>query len=474
MRFHFEDHSFMACFYRPAVPALQKRSLAACIAALLAVNTITASADNEAIASSTSGNVSPSPNGFVRTVTNCDDVGPGSLRDTVLSATGGDVIDLTQLTCSDITLLTGKIALASNDMTLLGPGLGPEASNHLTIHGVYDRIFDKGLGTLTISGLEITGGHYQGPLPRGGCISSQGSLVIEDSIISGCEVDTPFGSNAFAAGGAIYLNGDLWMHNSVVTNSAAYSATNVAYGGGVAAGGVVTIVRSTISDNKAVAPQAYAIGGGLKVFGFGDVKILGSTISGNEADLGGGMQIDTLGTSQIINSTLSGNYASLNDGAAWFSNSLVRLTNSTVTRNSSYAYIAGIYADQAITVQSSILADNRQVANYLMYDLVAPSIAGGANLIMSASTTTPSGTITECPRLAALNDNGGPTFTHAILPGSPGIDVGDGTGLTVDQRGGGYLRVMGANADIGAFEWQGELDDNIFKSALEIECDRYD
>src|SRR4029077_5876430 len=123
MRFHFEDHSFMACFFRPEVPALQRRSLAACIATLLAVNTITASADNEAIASSTSGNVPPSPNGFVRTVTNCDDSGPGSLRDTVLNAMGGDVIDLTQLTCSDITLFTGKIALASNDMALLGPGL---------------------------------------------------------------------------------------------------------------------------------------------------------------------------------------------------------------------------------------------------------------------------------------------------------------------------------------------------------------
>jgi hypothetical protein len=464
----------MACSNRPDVPALQRRSLAACIAALFAVTTITASADNKAIAPPKSGAVPTSPNGFVRTVTNCDDSGPNSLRDTVLNAMGGDVIDLTQLTCSDITLFTGKIALASNDMTLLGPGLGPEASNHLTIHGYYDRVFDKGLGTLTISGLEIRDGHYVGPLPRGGCISSQGSLVIEDSIISGCEVDTPYGSNAFAAGGAIYLHGDLWMHNSVVTNSVASSATDVAYGGGVSAGGVVTIVQSTISDNKAVAPQAYAIGGGLKVFGFGDVKIVGSAISGNEAELGGGMQVDTLGTSEIINSTLSGNYASQNDGAALFLNSLVRLTNSTVTRNSAYGHIAGIYSDQAITVQSAILADNREVANYLMYDLVAPSIGGGASLIMSANTTTPSGTLTECPRLAALKDNGGPTLTHAILPGSPGIDVGDGTGLAVDQRGGGYLRVMGANADIGAFEWQGELDDNIFKSAFEIQCDRYD
>jgi len=466
----------MACFYRPQVRTFQRRSLAACIAALLAVNTVAASADDEAIVALTPGNVLPAPNGFVRTVTNCDDSGPGSLRDTVFNAISGDVIDLTQLACSEITLYTGKIALTKNDVTLLGPGLGPDATNHLTIRGYYyDRIFEKGLGTLTISGLEIRNGHYQGFVhPRGGCIYSSGSLVIEDSIVSGCEVDALYGSNTFAAGGAIYTHGDLWMHNSVVTNSVAYSATDVAYGGGVSAGGVVTFVQSTIADNKAVAPQAYAIGGGLMVFGVNDVNILRSTISGNEAELAGGMRVDTLGVSTITDSTLSGNYASQYVGAASFSHSPVRLTNSTVTRNSAYAYTAGIYSDQAITVQSSILADNRAVGAYIAYDLAAPSITGGASLIMSADVSTPADTITQCPRLAALKDNGGPTLTHAILPGSPGIDVGDDSGLTVDQRGGGYLRVMGANADIGAFEWQGELDDNIFKSAFEVECDRYD
>ena len=87
----------------------------------------------------------------IRTVTNCDDSGPGSLRDTIFNAMTGDLIDLTQLACSEITLYTGKIAVSSADMTLLGPGLGPEASSHLTIHGYYDRIFTQGSGTLTIS-----------------------------------------------------------------------------------------------------------------------------------------------------------------------------------------------------------------------------------------------------------------------------------------------------------------------------------
>ena len=36
--------------------------------------------------------------------------------------------------------------------------------------------------------------------------------------------------------------------------------------------------------------------------------------------------------------------------------------------------------------------------------------------------------------LCSLQDNGGTTFTHALLDGSPAIDAGD-TALTTDQRG---------------------------------------
>jgi hypothetical protein len=58
-----------------------------------------------------------------------------------------------------------------------------------------------------------------------------------------------------------------------------------------------------------------------------------------------------------------------------------------------------------------------------------------------------------------LQDNGGPTFTHALLPGSPAIDAG-ASGLLTDQRGG--IRpfdkssvtntIGGDGSDMGAFE----------------------
>ena len=59
------------------------------------------------------------------------------------------------------------------------------------------------------------------------------------------------------------------------------------------------------------------------------------------------------------------------------------------------------------------------------------------------------------PSLGPLQDNGGPTFTHALLEGSPAIDAGsctdvDGNTVHTDQRG--MPRPQGANCDIGAFE----------------------
>ncbi len=452
---------------RPGVLAIPIKSLPACLSALLAINAIAGSKGTNLIAST-------DPNSVIRAVANCDDAGPGSLRDTINIAGSGDVIDLTQLTCSSITL-GGKIPIVVNDLTLLGPGTGPDASHHVTIHGAHGyRIFEHGVGTLIIAGLEVADGHYIGPLARGGCIFSSGTLVIEDSIVTGCEVEAPFGSNVFAAGGAIYHQGYLWMKNSTITHNTAYSAMNVAYGGGVFAGGAVTIDESTIAGNKATAPQAYAKGGGLMIAGVGDVNISSSTISGNEAEVAGGMHVDTLGTSRIINSTLSGNYASMYVGAAFFVHGPVAFKNSTVTRNSAFAYTAGIFSDQTITAQSSILADNRTATNYLVYDVYAPSVVGAANVITSANGATPPDTIVECPRLTALGDHGGPTMTHALLPGGPGIDTGNNTvPLVADQRGARHARVVGIKADIGAYEWQGELDDEMFKSAFETACDVY-
>jgi hypothetical protein len=63
--------------------------------------------------------------------------------------------------------------------------------------------------------------------------------------------------------------------------------------------------------------------------------------------------------------------------------------------------------------------------------------------------------------LGPLAHNGGPTLTHALLPGSPAINAGDPAAMAgvdgvplFDQRGEPFTRVYGGRIDIGAFEWQ--------------------
>jgi hypothetical protein len=74
-------------------------------------------------------------------------------------------------------------------------------------------------------------------------------------------------------------------------------------------------------------------------------------------------------------------------------------------------------------------------------------VAGGSDLINTD------------PKLGPLQDNGGPTSTHALLPTSPAIDAGDDSvlgdpyNLTTDQRGPGFPRKACAHVDIGAYEF---------------------
>jgi hypothetical protein len=71
--------------------------------------------------------------------------------------------------------------------------------------------------------------------------------------------------------------------------------------------------------------------------------------------------------------------------------------------------------------------------------------------------TGPGDQINTDPMLGPLQDNGGPTFTHALLPGSPAINAGDPSFTPppfFDQRGPGFDRVVNGRIDIGSFELQ--------------------
>jgi hypothetical protein len=162
-------------------------------------------------------------------VDNCNDDGAGSLRAAVAAAASGDLIDLTALACSTITLTTGFIGVTQDDLSLTGPGAGVLAIDAGSNSSV---IRHTGTGTLTISGLAISNGNYQSTdTPRGGCLYSAADLSLVDSTVSYC---TAVGmGSAIVHGGGVYTSGDLSLVGSTVTMSQAHGNASAARGGGV-------------------------------------------------------------------------------------------------------------------------------------------------------------------------------------------------------------------------------------------------
>lgn len=103
----------------------------------------------------------------VTAVNHCGDSGPGSLREAVDNAVTGDEIDLTGLTCNTITLTSGHLAVAVDDLTITGSG-----RDALTIDGnANDLILKHNPGvSLILSGLTLANGKTMG---IGGCVRGQ-------------------------------------------------------------------------------------------------------------------------------------------------------------------------------------------------------------------------------------------------------------------------------------------------------------
>jgi hypothetical protein len=109
-----------------------------------------------------------------------------------------------------------------------------------------------------------------------------------------------------------------------------------------------------------------------------------------------------------------------------------------------------------LNVRNTILAGN--LIRFSSNDLDGRLSSSGYNLIgntQGGSGFAPTDLLDVDPRLGPLQDNGGPTRTMALLPGSPALDAGDNTDAPdFDQRGEGFDRVVGGVIDIGAYEAQ--------------------
>ncbi|MBN1440341.1 MAG: hypothetical protein JW929_13115 [Anaerolineales bacterium] len=290
-----------------------------------------------------------------------------------------------------------------------------------------------------------------------GIYSEQGNLILHNSVIRS---NTRNGIISYNAGVGSPATTSVHIEDTQIRENA---------GTGLAeTGGALTMERAVIQANHA---------GGLRLSGV-NLSIADSTVSENTnsgpggglwAELcngtlenstftenisyqdGGGMYL-ALGDSHILtlhNVTISSNYTQHYGGGVLVASGESFFIHVTITKNiqSSGGFYKAYGANA--TFINSIIAEN-PLHNCVGHPL---SISGGHNLDddNSCGFTLPGDLSGVAAGLGPLQDNGGNTYTHALLPGSPAIDAaGDAACLPTDQRG--ILRPQGLHCDMGAFE----------------------
>lgn len=387
-------------------------------------------------------------------VTNTNDSGPGSLRQVIADAAPNETITFSpSLAGQSIVLTSGHIAL-DKDLVISGPG-----ADQLTISGNdASTVFWVITGiTVSIEGLTIRDGNLSNS--SGGAIFNAGTLSLEDMLITDNSalygggifnangmltiVNSTFSGNSASLGGAVY-NSDpaqITLTNSTLDGNSASSS-----GGGIYQRGSLVVSDSTISNNTA------SDGGGI-YNKQNTLVVQNTTIYGNSGDFGGGISND--GTLTITNSTISGNpnSAGLFNGVT--ASATASITNTTISNNE-----YGIMSSGFLTLERSLISGNGdfEIVRYSgtieadHYNVIGHSGNPGTfDFTPTGSDIIPTQHISAI--LAPLADNGGPTWTHALVTGSPAIDAAP-LGPEFDQRG--EPRPQGAAFDIGAFEGEQE------------------
>jgi hypothetical protein len=216
---------------------------------------------------------------------------------------------------------------------------------------------------------------------------------------------------------------------------------------GQGAGGGAQNSGSLILEGSLVLSNGAPSGAGIEASGPQAVLwVIDSTVTGNTASpgIGGGIEITAGATANLINSTLVQNTG---DGVH-LANGELDLSNALIAENTSSRGAADVQVD----APDGMINSN---GHNLIGHGTSTGLVNGVNGDQVGTTASPID-----PLLGPLANNGGPTRTFAVLPGSPALDGGDNAlavdqnanPLTTDQRGPGFPRVLGGAVDIGAFE----------------------
>ena len=331
--------------------------------------------------------------------------------------------------------LSGSIVLDSQltvggEVTITGPG-----ADVATIDANQSgRVFSINSGAdVTISGLTITGGSVTGA-NQGGAIHNAGDLTLSSVVVTDNH-SAVYGGAIYSAGG----NAKLRIEDSTVALNIASNTGGAIY------------MNSALTDALVIER---------------------STFYGNDANTAGAIYLSgsdgLTGTATISNSTFSGNRALTSSGGA-IKNAAsappLTIINSTIAYNTSVSGGGGIdmhnNSDNRFTLHNTILAHNDATSattdnlnrsvksgssyNVIGYSSVSSGLSGVPSNILLGSGVSAG--------LAPLGYYGGKTKTHALLVGSPALNVGnDSLAPAIDQRGQGRPDTSPSSSDIGAYE----------------------
>lgn len=426
-------------------------------------------------------------------VTNLADEGEGSLRQAILEA--NDVAEHEEITFASG--ITGTIQLGGalpdlvSDVTIRGPG-ARKLRVRRNAGEEYSILTIARTGKVELSGLTISNGLAN----NGGGIYNVGSLTIRN-----CDISH---NRALHTGGGVYNAGTLAVDSSTLSGNFAKEG-----GGGICNSDTATVtIRSSLLASNTASFDSGGNGGGIYCDGSSTLTLRSTTLSGSSAYNGGGMYCSggvtgfsgkvTIDSSTIANnrsrwsgggiffapsntgtllvqsSTISGNSVERNEGGGiviWGNLYLkpgivtVRVVSSTISGNAS-GFGGGVYN---ASKWAGFFVDNTIIAKNLgrMGDPDihgAAVVSGSHNLIgigtgMSGIRNGVNGNRVGTedhpidPKLGPLQDNGGPTFTHALESHSPAVGAGDNEAApATDQRG--LPRVVNGTIDLGAYELQ--------------------
>ncbi len=278
------------------------------------------------------------------------DCAAGSGSDTLILPAGTYVLTLSGF---DNTSAGGDLDINS-DITIIGAGAGSTiirqtVATERVIHIVSNY-------TVNISGVTITGGD-EGNAQGGGGVQNNGTLTINNSVITG-NTTTTNGGGVFNANGALVIQnvtfsgnsaagrgggllttgtGTLSIRDSLFENNTAAGNNSYDGGGAIHTDHDITVQRTTFRNNTYTGS---AHGGGAILATGGITAISDSVFEGNQGDGNGGGAIASAGdffsptlivtTSTFQNNTATGNFG---EGGAINANGNLSVTRSTFDGN---------------------------------------------------------------------------------------------------------------------------------------------